>query len=564
MKGRQIKDQTELINMMINMCEVEEVNGAIVCLDQEKASDKISHDFLFRSLAKFGFPKHFIDTVQALYHEAYTVVIINGEVSSPFKITRGVRQGDPLSCLLFNIAIESLAMMLRESNLSGLRINGEVERTIAMLFADDTTVYLTNSDSFEDLHNILRKWCCASKAKFNVQKTEIIPVGSEAYRTEVAENRKLSSSHPEIPSQIHIAKDGEPIRVLRAFVGNKVNQVNVWTPILEKTESALARWESTRPTQDGKRLIVNMVVGGYTQYLARVQGMPKEVEKLFTKKIRDLMSGGEKVPMIGLPVLHGKIECGGKKLLNIEARNQAIELMKLKSYLAIGSERPKWANVADILIAKNITAGCRVTDELSISNVFLQSWRVNKTKAKSTLPERLHKMLRTADKFHVTFNPTVLDVGLKRELPIWHHLGLDDKQVRNNGQREVCLRHNHGIISVGDLESFVARVMPGDHRSTKKCKCERCTMDHLSECALPYSCKLAALKLIDKLPPKWDPRILENQSASYPRDADPSEDDTVNNGALITFNPDMTTRGCLAQGFRVFASPEREPRLPAI
>ena len=89
-------------------------------------------------------------------------------------------------------------------------------------------------------------------------------------------------------------------------------------------------------------------------------------------------------------------------------------------------------------------------------------------------------------------------------------------------------------------------------------------MDCLSGCALPYSCKLAALKLIDKLPPKWDPRFLENQSASYPRDADCSEDDTANNEALITFNPDMMTRGCLAHGFRVFASPEREPCLPAI
>ena len=111
----------------------------------------------------------------------------------------------------------------------------------------------------------------------------------------------------------------------------------------------------------------------------------------------------------------------------------------LKSYLAMGSECPKWANITDIPIAKNITAGCCVTDKLSILNIFLQSWRVNKTKMKSTLPERLHKMLRTADKFHITFNPTVLDMGLKRELPIWNHLGLDDKQVRNNGQREVCL-----------------------------------------------------------------------------------------------------------------------------
>ena len=104
MKGQKIEDQTELIKLMISACEVDELNGAIVSLDQEKAYDKISHDFLFRSLNKFGFPQHLIKTVQSLYRDAHTVVIINGEVSSPFRITRGVCQGDPLSCLLFNIA----------------------------------------------------------------------------------------------------------------------------------------------------------------------------------------------------------------------------------------------------------------------------------------------------------------------------------------------------------------------------------------------------------------------------------------------------------------------------
>ena len=307
MKGRKIEDHTKLVKLMIAACEADELNSAIVCLDQEKAYDKISHNFLFRSLSKVGLPKHFIDTVQCLYYDAHTVVIINGEVSSPFKITRGVRQGDPLSCLLFNIAIESLATMLWESDLEGLHGCGSAEQTIATLFADDTTVYLSESDSFSDLQAILQKWCWASRAKFNVQKTEITPVGSAGYCAEVLERRKLHAGHPEIPPQIHIAKDGEPVRVLGAFVGNKVDQVNVWQPVLERTDDALAHWEKTRPTQEGRRLIVGMVVVGYTQYLTRVQGMPKGVEALFTKKVRRFMSGDKRVPMVGLHVLHGNI-----------------------------------------------------------------------------------------------------------------------------------------------------------------------------------------------------------------------------------------------------------------
>jgi hypothetical protein len=54
-----------------------------------------------------------------------------------------VRQGDPLSCLLFDLAIEPLATMLRNSNLAGYRIPHLTQKIITRLFADDTTVYIT-------------------------------------------------------------------------------------------------------------------------------------------------------------------------------------------------------------------------------------------------------------------------------------------------------------------------------------------------------------------------------------------------------------------------------------
>ena len=548
MKGRRIEDQTDLVKLLINMCEVEEINGAIICLDQEKAYDKIAHDFLFRSLAKFDLPEHFVNIVRSLYCDAHTVVIINGEISSPFKITRGVRQGDPLSCLLFNIAIESLATMLRESDLEGLRIKGVTERNIAALFADDTTVFLSENDNFSDLQDILQEWCCASKAKFNTQKTEIIPVGPQAYRTEVTNSRKLNTNHPTIPPQIHIAKDGEPVRVLGAFVGNKVDQVNVWVCILEKTDNALAQWEKSRPTPDGRRLIVGMVIGGYTQYLTRVQGMPEEIERLFTKRIRNFMSGG-KVPMIGLPILHGNLEDGGKRVLDIVARNQAIELMKVKNYLLFDQNRPKWAFIADTLISKNITTQSRVHDDLSKTNLFLQSWKTNKTKNTNTLSESLCRMIRTANKFCVAFNPMALDSILKRRLPIWHHLGLGSERIRNNGTREICLRNTHEIVTVGDLEHFACRDQLEDHRPTDLCKCESCRLKRIEGCTKPHGCQHAAMMLLNKLPPKWDPRIPVDDTHNATEVGGDSED-------FFTFSTDLTTRENITEGFRVFTSLE--------
>lgn len=173
------------------------------------------------------------------------------------------------------------------------------------------------------------------------------------------------------------------------------------------------------------------------------KGMLKEIENLFTKKIRSFMAKGKRVPMISLPILHGKIRDGGKKLLDVVAQNQAIELMKVKSYLVLDNRWPRWAYVADVLISKKVTAACHVNDELSKSSLFLQSWRVNKTKGKTSLPESLWTMIRIADEFCVAFNPRVLNVTLKQELPMWHHIGLDNERIRNNGQREACMHKTH-------------------------------------------------------------------------------------------------------------------------
>jgi len=205
MKQRRIEDQTDLIQLMVHTCEADEENGAIVCLDQEKAYDKIAHPFLWVTLEKLDFPTHFINTIKSLYRYARTKVIINGEVSTSFLILHGVRQGDPLSCLLFNLAIESLTSMLRDSTLSGLPIPSTPHRLIVTLFADDTTIFLLTSDDYHTLLHILHDWCQVSGAKFNTQKTVILPIGSKPHCLYVLQSRQLHESYPPIPPSVHIA-----------------------------------------------------------------------------------------------------------------------------------------------------------------------------------------------------------------------------------------------------------------------------------------------------------------------------------------------------------------------
>ena len=118
--GRQISEQTQLFKMVLSYAEAAEENGMIVALDQAKAYNKIEYDYLWKTLRAFKIPDSFIHTVQNLYSNASTRVMINDKLSSSFHVTRGVQQGDPLSCILFNLGIEPLSLMLRKSGLKGL------------------------------------------------------------------------------------------------------------------------------------------------------------------------------------------------------------------------------------------------------------------------------------------------------------------------------------------------------------------------------------------------------------------------------------------------------------
>ncbi len=91
--------------MIIDHADLTKQNGMIVAFDQEKAYDKIWHNYLWRVLEAFQILDPFISMIKALYEWAHTRVMVNRFLSSPFMVTQGVCQGDHLFCLLFNLTL---------------------------------------------------------------------------------------------------------------------------------------------------------------------------------------------------------------------------------------------------------------------------------------------------------------------------------------------------------------------------------------------------------------------------------------------------------------------------
>ena len=318
---RSIHDHIRLAKAIITYADITEEDGAIVTLDQEKAYDKIRHDYLWKTLEAFNLPNTFIKTIRALYQHAKTQVMVNGILSEPFKITRGIRQGDPLSCPIFDLGIEPLAYMICSNpNLKGIKIPGLKEPIKTNLFADDTSLYLSREDRLDHAQEILKDWCQVSGAKFNIDKTKIIPIGSEAHRQRVITTQKINQEDENpLSERIKIAKDGEAVRSLGAWIGNRTNDATPWESIVDKTHKNLERWKKTYPTMKGRKAIIQIIVGGYTQFLTKAQGMPPHIETTLTKTILNFMWEDDSSPRIALELLQKLTEKGGVNLLDLRA-----------------------------------------------------------------------------------------------------------------------------------------------------------------------------------------------------------------------------------------------------
>jgi hypothetical protein len=83
----------------------------------------------------------YLNIVKVIYDKPTANVIINGEKQKPFPLKSGMRQGCPLSPLLFNIVLEFLAREIRqEEEIKGIQIGKETVKIT--LFADDMILYL--------------------------------------------------------------------------------------------------------------------------------------------------------------------------------------------------------------------------------------------------------------------------------------------------------------------------------------------------------------------------------------------------------------------------------------
>ena len=95
-KGRNIGFNIRLVQDVIEYFENDNIEGAVLFLDFQKAFDTINHNFMHAVLEKFNFGSSFIKWIKTIYSRSEACLTNNGWTSKPFEIQRGIRQGCPL------------------------------------------------------------------------------------------------------------------------------------------------------------------------------------------------------------------------------------------------------------------------------------------------------------------------------------------------------------------------------------------------------------------------------------------------------------------------------------
>lgn len=147
--GRSIHHSILLTNELLHLVRILGEDFIFLKLDMVKAFDKVDWKFLYALLRKLGFGDKFVKFVLAITASANSKIVVNGRTTRAIEISRSVRQGCPLSSLLFIIVMECLDKNLQKAleigRIEGIQLREEALHLMHRIYADDINLILRAS-----------------------------------------------------------------------------------------------------------------------------------------------------------------------------------------------------------------------------------------------------------------------------------------------------------------------------------------------------------------------------------------------------------------------------------
>jgi hypothetical protein len=182
MPGRHILEGVVILHETIHELHRKKMDGILLKIDFEKAYDKVKWSFLQQALRMKGFHPKWCEWIKNFVEKGSVGIKVNNDIGHYFQSRKGLRQGDPLSPILFNVVADMLAIMIARAKEDG-QVDGLIPHLVdggasILQYADDTIIFMENN--LEKALNMKLILCIfeeLSGLKINFHKSEIFCFG---------------------------------------------------------------------------------------------------------------------------------------------------------------------------------------------------------------------------------------------------------------------------------------------------------------------------------------------------------------------------------------------------
>ena len=316
--GRTISENLMLMRDLIEYAVRADIPLAILSLDQEKAFDRVDWSFLQRILIKFGFGDSFHQWISLFYTNIESAVVINGWTSSVFTPSRVVRQGCPLSPLLYVLCIEVLACSITASpDIEGAPLPGGGRVFKCSGYADDTSIAATTDASMQATFAIYAQYERASGAKLNRGKSKGLWLGAWKDRQDT-------------PFGIKWVKE---LSLLGATISAGDYSTATWEAPVAKVEKRLSSWKGRQLTYQGKATVINSLALSQIWHLCHIFTIPEWAKKRITKATWVFFWSGRRDLVARRTVCLPKGQ-GGFGVIDFDLKAKAFAIQWIRRYFA--------------------------------------------------------------------------------------------------------------------------------------------------------------------------------------------------------------------------------------
>ena len=436
-KGRNMQDIHLNLLTILNQCKKKGEPAIVTCYDYRKAFDMVDWNFTFKTLEKLNISQTTIKWIKCLYNEICSCVQINGAVTDLILNKRGIRQGCPLSMILFVIAVEPLTRKIKNN----VDITSPYADTPIQQYADDATSITNSISSNRAAHKEMVKFCEVSGLVLNPDKTKIFHINLEDYQI-----LELYLMYQE-RNFVH------EIKVLGIIFGKEdiISAMN-WKTKIKNIDKIIKSYWHRDLTLLGKVQIINTMAMPHLNIIARLQRPSKNQIKSLNKIFFNFLWHPLKIePLARVKLTKNKLN-GGIGIPDLSLRIDALYSQRLKFLFGISAEHlvEPWMKDACYQLGTRI----RQFNANLYSNLRPNAESPNETykyildiygKTKHTLPNWENASLKSV--YSALIEPPNLQLKWTQTM----HNDPDIKRFFTNREREMSFRIRHQAYFWGDF-----------------------------------------------------------------------------------------------------------------